>query len=226
MPRRRDDRAANRLPRRTPPVLMRATSTTFPPPEEHLTNLVPDNRTGCADHRRRQGPPAAPRSGSARAWTPPPYRHAHHQVGDKETGQPRHLTGPAPSGMTCGNARSETVLTVNPRRYSDYSRTSSRMIAGKSGPAPACDGRGGVGAMACSCGAVGQRVELTVMASMRSMRRQPEGYPVRGMQFLRRLTSLASVPAATPPGRPRLPQEPDAGLRTQSPTGDPPWPEQ
>ena len=48
----------------------------------------------CAERRRRQGPPAAPRSGSARALTPPPHRRAHKPGRGQEEGPANTLDRP------------------------------------------------------------------------------------------------------------------------------------
>src|SRR4051794_25462465 len=81
---------------RPPPLPAEPTPEQPPPP-------LPDSSTSCAERGRRQGPPAAPRSGSARALTPTPYLGAlTSQVGAKKTGRSPLLTDPAPSGMTLG----------------------------------------------------------------------------------------------------------------------------
>src|SRR6478672_2977282 len=91
--------------RREPPALMRATPPTRrhdqrSPAPETLSPLP----TRCAERRRRQGPPAAPRSGYARALTPPPDFGAPGTYGERQKkDQPYPLTGPVPSGMTCGD---------------------------------------------------------------------------------------------------------------------------
>ena len=62
--------------------------------------------TSCAKRRRRQGPPAATRSGYARAWTPTPQPGAPTNNRRRPKTRPRQpLTSPAPSGMTCIEAR-------------------------------------------------------------------------------------------------------------------------
>ena len=103
---RRDDRAAHRLLPPETPALMRDTPTR---PDNHDRNPIRDNPTRCAERDRRQGPPAAPRSGYARALTPTPHRRASKDVAAKQEGPANALlTGPAPTGMTCGYVVGDT----------------------------------------------------------------------------------------------------------------------
>src|ERR1700694_714983 len=81
-----------------------------PPPEQtpkqHKPLSISLPSTAPAKRRRRQGPTAATRSGSARALTPTPTstRPARPRKAAEQTPttQPLVLTGPSPSGMTWG----------------------------------------------------------------------------------------------------------------------------
>ena len=76
------------------PSPLQTGNTPTPPP-------APTTSHRCAERGRRQGPSAAPRSGSARAWTPTPSSARAITGPGQENGRPTLLTGPAPSGMTC-----------------------------------------------------------------------------------------------------------------------------
>ncbi len=99
--RRRDDRAAHLAcsrPARTGPD---ASHVHQSHPRRRPAQPI-DTPTACTERCRHQGPPAAPRPGSARALTPSPYRRARRPVEGKKKSRPRLLTGPAPSRMTWG----------------------------------------------------------------------------------------------------------------------------
>ena len=83
------------------------------PESQHKPFSISLPRTACAERRRRQGPAAATRSGSAQALTPTPTSTrpagTRNLAKQAKTTQPLALTGPTPSGMTCGDARGLTT---------------------------------------------------------------------------------------------------------------------
>src|SRR6266496_6396652 len=83
---------------------MEQTPTRLPLQGTPTDNAVLPPDQACAARRRSPGPAAATRSAQGRPWTATPLparpRHAADHAKKDHSSPPRHLTGPAPSGMT------------------------------------------------------------------------------------------------------------------------------
>jgi hypothetical protein len=142
-PRRRDDSSPHPwvCPHRGHPAM---TSANVHPPPSQSTGAARSSSSlsrSCAERRRRQGPPAATRSGYARALTPTPHSARPEPSEEAENRSKHPLTGPAPSGMThrdfrrrsagsgqsvSGSGRARPAATERPGRTPDAAENARR----------------------------------------------------------------------------------------------------